>query len=142
PAASLERTDATTRQIDRILLDTPGIEAFTTIGGFNLSNRVTASNNAFYFVGLKPWSERDGRGLEAPALVSRLNARFRREVPEATVFANMPPSIPGLGTQGGFSMWLQDRGGGTIQGLDQTLQKFLAAARQRPELAGVTSPFN
>jgi HAE1 family hydrophobic/amphiphilic exporter-1 len=63
-------------------------------------------------------------------------------VPQATVFANMPPSIPGLGTQGGFSFWLQDRAGGTIDQLDQTLQKFLAAARQRPELVGVTSPFN
>ena len=142
PAASLERTDAVTRQVDAILLDTPGVLAFTTIGGFNLSNRVTASNNAFYFVGLTPWSERDGRGLEAPALVAKLNARFRREVPQATVFANMPPSIPGLGTQGGFSFWLQDRGGGTIDQLDETLQKFLAAARQRPELTGVTSPFN
>jgi len=142
PAASLERTDAVTREVDRILLDTPGIEGFTTIGGFNLSNRVTASNNAFYFVGLKPWDERDGQGLEAPALVARLNARFRREVPQATVFATMPPSIPGLGTQGGFSFWLQDRGGGTIEQLDENLQKFLAAARLRSELTSVTSPFN
>jgi HAE1 family hydrophobic/amphiphilic exporter-1 len=74
--------------------------------------------------------------------VATLNARFKRDVPQATVFANMPPSIPGLGTQGGFSFWLQDRAGGTIEQLDQTLQKFLAAARQRPELIGVTSPFN
>jgi len=54
----------------------------------------------------------------------------------------MPPSIPGLGTQGGFSFWLQDRSGGSIEFLDDTLQKFLAAARKRPELAGVTSPFD
>jgi HAE1 family hydrophobic/amphiphilic exporter-1 len=54
----------------------------------------------------------------------------------------MPPSIPGVGSQGGFSMWLQDRSGGSIDFLDANLQKFLAAARQRPELAGVTSPFS
>jgi HAE1 family hydrophobic/amphiphilic exporter-1 len=53
----------------------------------------------------------------------------------------MPPSIPGLGTQGGFSFWLQDRSGGTLDFLNQNLQKFLAAARKRPELAGVTSQF-
>ena len=51
------------------------------------------------------------------------------------MFAIMPPSIPGLGTQGGFSMWLQDRGGNSIDFLDEQLQKFLAAARKRPELA-------
>jgi HAE1 family hydrophobic/amphiphilic exporter-1 len=142
PAASLERTDVALRQVDQILLNTPGIENFNTIGGFSLSNRVTASNNAFYFVGLKPWSEREGSGQEAQAIVTRLNAAFRREVPQATVFAAMPPSIPGLGTQGGFSLWLQDRSGGSIEFLDDTLQKFLAAARKRPELAGVTSPFS
>ena len=38
-------------------------------------------------------------------------------------------------------MWLQDRGGGSIDANDAQLQKFLAAARARPELAGVTSPF-
>ena len=54
----------------------------------------------------------------------------------------MPPSIPGLGSQGGFSFWLQDRSGGTVEHLDQALQKFLAEARKRPELAGVTSPFS
>ena len=55
----------------------------------------------------------------------------------------MPPSIPGLGSQGGFTFWLQDRIGriGRAPRSD-ALQKFLAAARKRPELAGVTSPFS
>ena len=56
-------------------------------------------------------------------------------------FAIMPPSIPGLGSQGGFSLWLQDRSGGTVEFLNNNLQTFLAAARKRPELANVTSPF-
>jgi hypothetical protein len=51
----------------------------------------------------------------------------------------MPPSIPGLGQQGGFSFWLQDRSGGSIEYLDAELQRFLSAARARPELAGVST---
>ena len=47
----------------------------------------------------------------------------------------MPPAIPGIGSQGGFTFWLQDRTGGTVATLDETLQKFLAEARKRPELA-------
>ena len=54
----------------------------------------------------------------------------------------MPPSIPGLGSQGGFTFWLQDRSGGTVEHLDNALQTFLAEARKRPELAGVNSPFS
>jgi HAE1 family hydrophobic/amphiphilic exporter-1 len=142
PAASLERTDAVTRKIDAMLQQTQGVGNFNTIIGFNLTTRVTASNNAFYFVQLKPYEQRHTDALQARAIVDRLNARMRAEIPEATAFAIMPPSIPGLGNQGGFSLWLQDRSGGTIEFLNDETQKFLAAARKRPELAGVTTTFS
>ena len=66
----------------------------------------------------------------------------RAEIPEALAFAFMPPAIPGLGIAGGFTMWLQDRSGGSIEFLDRNVQKFLAAARKRPELAGVYTLFS
>ena len=140
PAASLQRTDAVCRKIDEILTRTAGIANFNTIAGFSLLSRVTASNYGFYFIGLKPWDER-GAGLSARSIVDRLNRELRQAVPEAATFATMPPSIPGLGTQGGFSLWLQDRSGGTIGFLNENLQKFLEAARRRPEIAGVASQF-
>ncbi|HEY3885554.1 MAG TPA: efflux RND transporter permease subunit, partial [Vicinamibacterales bacterium] len=140
PAASLERTDAVCRKIDQVLAHTNGIENFNTIAGFSLLSRVTASNYAFYFIGFKPWDAR-GAGLDARSIVNRINGELRKAAPEATAFAVMPPSIPGLGTQGGFSFWLQDRSGGSIEFLNQNLQKFLEAARRRPELTSVTSQF-
>ncbi|MEP6916169.1 MAG: multidrug efflux RND transporter permease subunit [Acidobacteriota bacterium] len=142
PASSLQRTDDVSRKAEAILSKTTGLGAYSAIIGFSLLTRVTAPNNGFYFVGLKPWSERGDAGLDARSIVNRLNARFRTEIPEATVVAVMPPSIPGLGSQGGFSFWLQDRSGGSIEFLDGNLQKFLTEARKRPELAGVTSPFS
>ncbi|MEO8276340.1 MAG: multidrug efflux RND transporter permease subunit [Thermoanaerobaculia bacterium] len=142
PAASLERTDEVTRRIDAILKQTEGVRNFNTIVGFSLITRVTASNNAFYFVQFAPWSEREKPGQDARSIVDSLNRRFRAEVPEGLAFAVMPPSIPGLGSQGGFSMWLEDRSGGSVEFLNENLQNFLAAARKRPELAGVNSPFN
>ena len=142
PAASLERTDAVTHKLDAMLRQTDGVGNFNTIIGFNLTTRVTASNNAFYFVQLKPWEERRSDALQARAIVNGLNARMRAEIPEATAFAIMPPSIPGLGNQGGFSMWIQDRSGGSIEFLDDQVKRFLAEARKRPELAGVNTPFS
>jgi hydrophobic/amphiphilic exporter-1 (mainly G- bacteria), HAE1 family len=141
PAASLERTDAVCRKIDQLLKRTEGVANFSTIAGFSLLSRVTASNYGFYFIGLKPWDDRSGAGLDARQIVNRINGELRRIAPEATAFAVMPPSIPGLGTQGGFSFWLQDRSGGTLEFLNQNVQKFLEAARKRPELVGVTSQF-
>jgi HAE1 family hydrophobic/amphiphilic exporter-1 len=141
PAASLERTDAVCRKIDLVLAKTEGIANFNTIVGFSLLSRVTASNYGFYFIGLKPWDERGAANLEARQIVNRLNGELRKAVPEATAFAVMPPSIPGLGSQGGFSFWLQDRSGGSVESLSQNVQKFIEAARKRAEIVGVTSQF-
>ena len=52
-----------------------------------------------------------------------------------------PPAIPGVGTSGGFTFVLEDRSGRTCRFSPTTLNKFLAAARKRPELAAVTTTF-
>jgi HAE1 family hydrophobic/amphiphilic exporter-1 len=142
PAASLERTDEVCRKIERVLSDTNGVEYAATVAGFSLLTRVSATNTAFYFVALKPWDDRKAAALHARAIVDRLNGRLAKAIPEGVAFGFMPPSIPGLGNSGGFSLWLQDRSGGSVELLDRNLQTFLAAARKRPELAGVTSLFS
>ncbi len=110
-AASLQRTDAVCRKVEDILSKTEGVSSYNAIIGFSLLTRVTAPNNGFYFVNLKSWSERHD-GMDARSVVNRLNATFRQAIPEATVLAVMPPAIPGLGSQGGFTFWLQDRSAG------------------------------
>src|SRR5262245_32345335 len=138
-AASLERTDQVSQKVETILKQTEGVQYTTSINGFSLLNRVSASYNGFFFVSLQPWSERKQTAQE---IVKSVNVRLANEVPEAITFLFGPPAIPGLGNSGGFSLWLQDRSGGSVDFLDQNLQKFLAAARQRPEFAGVTSQFS
>ncbi len=141
-AASLERTDAVTKKIDAILAKTEGVQSNNLVNGYNLLSRVTATYDAFYFVSLKPWNERDSSDLTAGAIVQRLNRTLSQEIRDASAFAFMPASIPGLGYAGGFSMWLQDRSGGSMEFLDRNVKKFLAAARMRPELAAVNSSFS
>ena len=142
PAASLERTDEVARKIEGILARTPGVQDYTTIDGFSLLTRVSTPNSAFYFVALKPWGERTTSTLASRAIIANINRQLTAQVPEAIAFAFNPPAIPGLGNAGGFSLWLQDRSGGSVDDLDRNLQKFLQAARKRPELAGVNSQFS
>ncbi|HEV8188098.1 MAG TPA: multidrug efflux RND transporter permease subunit [Pyrinomonadaceae bacterium] len=138
-AASLERTNQVSSKIEQILKETDGVQYYTTINGFSLLNRVSASYNGFFFVSLQPWHDRKQTAQE---IQQSVNVRLAREVPEAIAFVFSPPAIPGLGNAGGFSFWLQDRSGGSVEFLDQNLKKFLDAARQRPELVGVTSQFS
>jgi len=140
-ASSLQRTDVVCRKVEAILAKTKGVKYYNTVGGFSLLSYVSSSYNAFFFVSLAPWDERKGPGLSAKELSTALNDAFRAEIPEATVFAFLPPAIPGLGSSGGFSLWVQDRSGGSVDFLNQNLQAFLEAARKRPELQNVNSTF-
>jgi HAE1 family hydrophobic/amphiphilic exporter-1 len=140
-ASSLQRTDAVCRKVEAMLAQTKGIRYYNTVAGFSLLSYVSASYNGFYFVSLQPWHDREEGGLTADALAAKLNQRFKAEIPEANIFAFQPPAIPGLGAAGGFSLWLQDRSGGTPQFLSDNVQKFLEAARKRPELQNVNSTF-
>ncbi|MGB8659616.1 MAG: multidrug efflux RND transporter permease subunit [Candidatus Acidiferrum sp.] len=142
PAASLERTDAVTRKIEGILAKIPGVKDYTTIDGFSLLTRVSTTNSAFYFVTFKPWDERSKSGLTSTSILADINRQLFTQIQEANAFAFSPPAIPGFGSAGGFSLWLQDRSGGSVDDLDQSLQKFLQAARKRPELTGVNSQFS
>src|ERR671922_342625 len=139
-AASLQRTDNVARQIEGILKETPGVQSFNTVVGFSLLSFVNTTYNAFYFVTLKPWDERNREGLTADVVIRRLNQRLAG-LPEAQAFAFPPPAIPGIGTSGGATFMLEDRSGQDIAFLAQNTDRFLQAARQRPEFASLTTTF-
>jgi HAE1 family hydrophobic/amphiphilic exporter-1 len=142
PAASLARTAAVADKVQNVLSHTPGVAHFTTIVGYSFLSRVSTTNNSLFFVSLKPWSERRSPSLDSKAILANINRQLTKQIPEAVAFAFNPPPIPGLGNAGGFSLWLQDRSGGSVEDLDQGLQRFLQAARRRPELTGVNSQFS
>ena len=60
---------------------------------------------------------------------------------EGRVIPFAPPSLPGLGSVGGYTFMLEDRSGGTLEKLDSVTQQFIAAAKERPEIASVTTTF-
>jgi HAE1 family hydrophobic/amphiphilic exporter-1 len=137
-AASLERTDATSKHIEDIIKNTPGVKYCTTVEGFSLLSQVQATYNSFFFVTLQPWADRKKKEEQYSAVRAHLNRELAK-LPEATAFAFSPPSIPGVGLAGGFTFILEDRSGKQeLSFLTQNLDKFVAAARKRPELGGVT----
>ncbi|HEX4823019.1 MAG TPA: multidrug efflux RND transporter permease subunit [Candidatus Polarisedimenticolaceae bacterium] len=140
-AASLERTNAVTKKVEAILAATPEVEHFNSIGGYSMLTGASASYNAFFFVSLKPWEERKEFPQTVYALLPAMNKKFRESIPEALVFGFPPPEIPGLGTAGGFSLYLQDREGRDIAFLDQNVKKFMEAAGKQPELARLSTVF-
>jgi HAE1 family hydrophobic/amphiphilic exporter-1 len=138
-ASSLERTDVVCRKIDAILAGTPEVQSYNTIAGFSLLSYSSSTYSAFYFVTLKRWSERPGKEHTVDAVVGRLNRQLAGQIEEAIAFGFPPPAIPGLGTSGGFSMWIQDRSGADVPFLAKNLDAFIAAARKRPEVGTINT---
>ena len=139
-AASLERTDAAARSIEKILANTPGVEYTTSVVGFSLLSFVRTSYNAFFFVTLKPWSERKARAEQFQEIKARLNQQLST-LPEGIAFNFSPPAIPGVGTSGGFTFALEDRSGQDVEFLANNLNTFLAAAGKRPEIGFISTTF-
>jgi HAE1 family hydrophobic/amphiphilic exporter-1 len=139
-AASQERTAAASRDVEKILSATPAVQYDTSIVGFSLLSNVRTTYNAFYFVTLKPWSDRRTRAEQYQEIKAHLNQQLSK-LPQGTVFSFSPPAIPGVGTSGGFQFVLEDRAGRDVQFLATNLTKFLAAARKRPEIGTISTTF-
>ena len=139
-AASVERTDAVVRQIEKILLETPGVETVVAIGGRSFITGVNGPNVASLFPRLTPWSKRKTPELQAEAILARLRARLG-SIQEAVVVVFPPPPIRGISSGGGFQFELQSVAGGSLEDLDVTARKIMDAARQRPELAATFTGF-
>lgn len=139
-AASLQRTDEVVRKIESALAQTPGVQYTASVVGFSLLSFVRTSYNAFFFVTLKPWDNRKSRDEQLQAIKQHINQELST-IPEGIAFSFSPPAIPGVGTSGGFTFVLEDRSGKDVEFLSANLQTFLAAARKRPEIAGLSTTF-
>jgi HAE1 family hydrophobic/amphiphilic exporter-1 len=137
-AASLQRTDAVCRKMESILSQTAGVRYTTTVAGFSLLSGVQSSYGGFFFVTLNPWEDRKKLTESYQVLKGKLNLKLI-QLPEGSAFAFSPPAIPGLGVAGGVTFVLEDRADRGAQYLATNVDTFLAAARERPELARVTT---
>jgi HAE1 family hydrophobic/amphiphilic exporter-1 len=137
-AASLERTDEVCRTVEEILKNTPGVEHYQTVIGNSLLSLSQNTYSAFFFVTLKEWKDRKKPEEQAQAIMAHLNNELI-DLPRATAFAFPPPAIQGIGVAGGATLVLEDMADQPITFLAENVNKFIEAARKRPELARVTT---
>ncbi|MCY1283525.1 Efflux pump membrane transporter BepE [compost metagenome] len=141
PAASVTRTEELTGDVTQKLMKHPAVQDVLTFAGLDILTNSTISNAGVSFVPLKDWKERTTPELDARNLTHTfmgMGAAYQ----DGVVLSFNPPPITGMSTTGGFEAYIQDRSGGTSQQLGEIVQKFVAAAAKRPELAGVNSTFN
>ena len=136
-ASSLQQTDAASRQIEDILLKTPGVEYVTSIVGFNLLSSVQSTYTGFFFITLEEWSKRKTPELQVDAIQAHINRELAALPKPTASFSFPPPAIPGVGTAGGVTFILEDRSGADVEFIAKNTQEFMVAAKKRPELTNV-----
>jgi len=138
--ASLERTDAVIRRMGDIMLKHPGVSDSIAFPGLSINGFTNSPNAGIAFVNLKPFEDRKGKGLSGEEIAAALNAEFG-EIKDAFVAVFPPPPVNGLGTTGGFKLYVEDRSGAGYDELFTATQALVAKANQTPGLAGAFSGF-
>jgi hydrophobe/amphiphile efflux-1 (HAE1) family protein len=141
PGASLERTDAAAREAAQLLLSRPGVAHAVTFAGFDGATSTNAPNVGVVFAVLKPFEERVKEGLSTATILSDLRRQVQA-LRQAFILVLPPPSVPGIGTGGGFKLYVQDRAGRGSRALEQAVNGIVGPANQTPGLVQVFTLFN
>lgn len=140
-ASSTSRSLQVLDSMMNIIKSTKGILHFAALGGYNGITGAAKTNSGTIFCQLQPWGERKGDSLVASGIQATLQKQFTG-IKGASIIVVSPPSIPGLGQTGGFTFELQARQStDSLAQFQKSVQSFLAAANQRPEMAGVFTFF-
>ncbi len=143
-AASLDRTVNADRMIEEIAMKHPGVDHVVSLTGFSIIESLDRTTIGSNFIILKDWKYRKAANLHANRIIEDLNKEFFSAIQDASIIVVNPPAIQGLGTVGGFEFWLENRGDGGMEALENAVQLFIEKAKSRPELSALhtTAQFN
>jgi hydrophobe/amphiphile efflux-1 (HAE1) family protein len=134
PGTALGKTIKVRKEVEAMLLETPGVADLVIIDGFNMLTSTLDSSAGAGFVTLTPWQQRKTPGLSINGVIAAINQKGMA-ITDATVAAFNMPGIPGLGTVGGFDFRLQDYLAGDLNTFVDYANKLIAAANGDPRIA-------
>jgi len=137
--ANKARTEALMLASSTAIRENAGVHFALGITGFSMMGG-RSENVGLMIVGLKHWDERKEPALHAAAILSDIRGRCAA-ITGAEINFFMPPSIPGLGANGGLDLRLQALADGDPAKLEAVLQQLLGAINQTPGILFAFSSF-
>jgi len=138
--ATLERTETIINQVQEIASSTPGVKDVLAVAGYSLIDSAAGANAGFCVVVFDQWEDRKAPELKQAGILAAMQQQFGG-IQEAVVFGFPMPSLPGVGTTGGFSYMLQDIEGGGLDELARVGNELILEANQDPAVAGARTTF-
>ncbi|SDA13864.1 hydrophobic/amphiphilic exporter-1, HAE1 family/multidrug efflux pump [Nitrosospira sp. Nsp18] len=135
--ATLSRTTRTAEAVRAAIAEDPAVSHQFVVNGYDLIGGGNKTSSATMFVTFKDWSERIAT---AEDIVNKLFG-IGMQQPDGIAIAFNPPAIRGLGTAGGFEVYVQARGGSDPLRLSGVVSNLIDALNQEPRLAGINTFF-
>jgi multidrug efflux pump len=137
PGATMERTLAVAKEIERYFLDEEKQDVNTIFTVLGVSQAGAGQNAGRGFIAFAPWDEREGQSRSAAAITQRATKTVGGRLRDAEFFALNPPPVRGLGNSSGFTMELLNTGGLSRADFQAARDKLLAAARGDEGLSSI-----
>lgn len=141
PGASSSRTMQVIQDVSNFLQNDSDITEVAGVSGFDILSNAQQSSSGGMFATLADWSHRKGPTQGVEAKIGKVFG-FAAHEPQATILALNPPPIPGLGSSGGFTMYLVNKVGDSPAKMMTVANSFLAEARKSPVFASVYTTYN
>lgn len=137
---SLQTTDEIMNRIETRLEGIPQVLYIQKVTGYGMLSG-QGSSFGMIILKLKPWDERPEKTDDVQSVIAQVYARTA-DIKDAQIFAMAPGMIPGYGMGNSLDIEMQDKTGGDVNTFFTTVQQYLAALNQRPEIARAYSTFD
>ena len=135
--ATLKRTEATGERMRQMIAQDEAVKHTFVVSGFDLIGGGNKPNAGTMFIPLKDWSERQGKAQDLAGKFMGIGMMQ----PDGMGLVFNPPPIMGLGTAGGFEVYVQNRVDGDAARLNEVVQGFMAELQKHPEFTRISTFF-
>jgi HAE1 family hydrophobic/amphiphilic exporter-1/multidrug efflux pump len=135
--ATLKRTAATGEGMRQMIAADPAVKHTFVVSGFDLIGGGNKPNAGTIFIPLKDWSEREAKAQDLAGKFMGIGMMQ----PDGMGLVFNPPPIMGLGSAGGFEVYVQNRVDGDTRKLNEVVQTFIAELQKHPEFTRVSTFF-
>ena len=136
-AATLKRTQDTGERMRSMIAGDEAVKHTFVVSGFDLIGGGNKPNAGTMFIPLKDWSERQGKAQDLAGKFMGIGMMQ----PDGMGLVFNPPPIMGLGTAGGFEVYVQNRVDGDAKKLFEVVQSFMGELQKHPEFTRVSTFF-
>ncbi|WP_374276973.1 efflux RND transporter permease subunit [Azonexus sp.] len=135
--ATIKRTQQTGAGMRQMISADPAVRHVFVVSGFDLIGGGNKPNAGTIFIPLKDWKERDAKAQD---LAGKFMGMGMMQ-PDGMALVFNPPPIMGLGSAGGFEVYVQNRVDGDAKKLNEVVQGFIAELQKHPEFTRISTFF-